>query len=99
MILVAFPGRRLERECETEIAGTPSPGGGARGHPRTQERPPTISGSPLSSPPRRQFYLYRGPSGIELARRSGRAAPGDAVGLLDEHDADALGEGSVLGRL
>ena len=30
------------------------------------------------------------PGGVELVRRSRRASPGDAVGLLDERDADAF---------
>jgi len=37
---------------------------------------------------REQVDDHRPPGGVELARRSGRAAPGDAVGLLDERDAD-----------
>jgi hypothetical protein len=30
----------------------------------------------------------RGPGGVELARWSGGASPGDAIGLLDQRDAD-----------
>ena len=35
-----------------------------------------------------QVIDHRRPGRVELARRSGRASPGHAVGLLDERDAD-----------
>ena len=37
------------------------------------------------------------PRGVELARRRGRAAPGNALRLLDERDAQALGDRYVRG--
>ena len=52
------------------------------------ERPPAMSGRPRRRSARR-CSSDRDPGRVELVRRRGRAPPRDAVGLLDERDADA----------
>ena len=79
----ARPARRLQREREAEDAGRARRRGRAAGDARargapaaTQRRPPSAAGA--------QVLDDRGPGGVELRRRARRAAPRDAVGLLDE---------------
>ena len=52
------------------------------------ERPPATSGRPPSAPAA-QVLDHRDPGRVELVRRRRRAPAGDAVGLLDERDAEA----------
>ena len=84
--------RRLERKARQSTPTAPVSSAVRQATQAPIERPPTMSGRPASSP---ALVDDRDPRGVQL--RAGGAAPGDAVGLLDQGDGDFFREGG-LGR-
>jgi hypothetical protein len=83
------PARRLERERQAEHRDGASRFRGAARNPRA-ERPAADDERQPSQLTfaRDQMLDHRRPGSVELASRSGRAAPGNTVGLLDQGDAE-----------
>ena len=89
--LAAVPAAawRLQREREAEHRDGAGRLGGAAGHSRAHGATAGDERQPAQLV-RAQVVDHRRPGGVELACRSGSASSRDAVGLLDERDADPL---------
>ena len=95
--------RRLQREGQAEHADGAGRRGGAAGDAGAR-RAAAGDERQTRELARAQVLDDRDPRRVELLRRSRRAPPGDAVGLLDERDADAArerdaGRGDEVGRM
>jgi hypothetical protein len=82
----ASPARGPQRERQANDRDGPGRRRGAAGHPRTQ-RPTADDKRQSAQLNSNQTVDHSRPGGVELASRSWRPPPGDAVGLLDERDA------------
>jgi 5'-3' exonuclease len=89
--------RRLQRERKAEHRHGTGFLRGPAGHARAQRAAADDQRQPAQLPAA-EVIDDRRPGDVELARGRGRAAPGNAVGLLDERDADALRTGDVRHR-
>ena len=85
----ARAARRQEREGEAQHRHGAGRVGRAAGHPGAQGATAGDQGQPAQLA-RQELVDDGDPGGVELARRSRRASPGDAVGLLDERDAEGF---------
>ena len=81
-------GRRLQREREAEHADRTGRRRGAARHARARRAAADDEPQPLQLACA-QLVDHVDPGGVELVSGSRRAPAGDAVGLLDERDADA----------
>ena len=81
--------RRLQGEREAKHADGAGRLRSAAGHPRAQGPTADEERQPAELARDQVADHYR-PGSVELARRSGRASPGDAVRLLDERDGDSF---------
>ncbi len=82
---------RVEREREAEYRHGACLLHGAAGHPRPQGATPDDELQPVQLV-RAQMVHDGDPGGVQLAGRSRRAPAAHTVGLLDQRDAELLGE-------